>query len=101
MSNVAAFYAVRVHKRGSSIHAAPETILIASPDSDEYLLSAEEGLGIFELDELASGRERQEFMPIVRRLDGHFPNRFGVRSEDKQAIQEGSRKWAAFRLGEP
>lgn len=102
-----AVVANRVRNRGSSTYVALERFLTSLKlpfltslsDSDVYLQSAEQGLGIFELDELVSGKERQEFMPIVRWLEGHFPNRFGVRSEDKQAILEGSRKWAAFRSG--
>ena len=102
-----AVVANRVRNRSGTAYASLERFLaslklpfLASlSDSDVYLQSAEDGVGIFEMDELASARERQEFMPIVRWLDGHFPNRFGVRAEDKQAILEGSRKWAAFRPG--
>jgi len=35
----------------------------------------------------------------VRWLEGYFPNRHGVRAEDKQASLESSRKWVAFRPG--
>lgn len=102
-----AVVANRVRNRGNSAYAALEKFLAslklpfltALSDSDVYLQAAEEGVGIFEMDEAQSSRERQEFLPIVRWLDGHFPNRFGVRCEDKQAILEGSRKWAAFRPG--
>lgn len=102
-----AVVANRVRNRSTANYTALERFLTSLKlpflttlaDSDVYLQSAEEGVGIFEMDEQVSGRERQEFMPIVRWLDGHFPNRFGVRSEDKQAILEGSRKWAAYRSG--
>ncbi len=100
-----AVVANRVRNRSGTPYAALERFLTSLKmpfltslaDSDVYLQSAEEGVGIFEMDELLSGRERQEFMPIVRWLEGHFPNRFGIRNEDKQAILESSRKWAAFR----
>lgn len=102
-----AVVANRVRNRSNTTYAALERFLASLKmpflttlaDSDVYLQSAKDGVGIFEMDELISGRERQEFMPIVRWLDGHFPNRFGVRTEDKQAILESSRKWAAFRPG--
>lgn len=38
-------------------------------DSDVYIQAAETGVGIFEMDEEASARERQEFMPIVEWVD--------------------------------
>jgi chromosome partitioning protein len=39
-------------------------------DSDAYLAAAETGIGIFEMDEADSARERHEFMPIVRWMQG-------------------------------
>lgn len=39
-------------------------------DSDVYLTVAETGRGIFEMDEAVSGRERQEFLPIVKWIEG-------------------------------
>lgn len=35
-------------------------------DSDAYISAAETGVGIFEMDEAASAKERREFLPIVR-----------------------------------
>jgi chromosome partitioning protein len=40
-------------------------------DSDAYLSAAESGVGIFEMDEAASSKERQEFMPIIHWLQGN------------------------------
>ncbi|HEU4619997.1 MAG TPA: ParA family protein [Gammaproteobacteria bacterium] len=39
-------------------------------DSDAYIEAAETGVGIFEMDENASAKERQEFMPIVEWVGG-------------------------------
>ncbi|GAB4118128.1 MAG: ParA family protein [Sideroxydans sp.] len=102
-----AVVASRVRNRGSTAYAALERFLISLKmpflaslsDSEIYLQASEQGVGIFELDENDSAKERQEFMPIVRWLEGYFPNRHGVRAEDKQASLESSRKWAAFRPG--
>jgi chromosome partitioning protein len=68
-------------------------------DSDNYLHAAEKGLGVFEMDEAATVAERRELMPILKWLDGHFPNRYGSRIENKVSSLEGSRKFAAFRMG--
>jgi hypothetical protein len=38
-------------------------------------------------------------MPIMKWLEGQFPNRFGIRAEDKIASLESSKKWAAYRGG--
>ena len=68
-------------------------------DSENYLHAAEKGLGVFEMDELATVGERRELMPILKWLNGQFANRFGSRLEDKASSIEGSRKFAAFRRG--
>jgi chromosome partitioning protein len=39
-------------------------------DSEVYIDAAESGVGIFEMDENVSGRERQEFMPIIEWVGG-------------------------------
>ena len=44
-------------------------------DSDAYLMSAETGMGIFEMDGSMSGSAREEFMPIVQWVDAeHKPS---------------------------
>lgn len=68
-------------------------------DTDNYIHAAEKGLGVFEMDEAGTIAERRELMPILKWLNGQFPNRFGSRIEDKAASIEGSRKFAAFRMG--
>jgi len=39
-------------------------------DSDVYLTAAATGRGIFEMDEAVSARERQEFLPIIKWIEG-------------------------------
>jgi chromosome partitioning protein len=70
-------------------------------DSEVYLNSAATGLGVFEMDEAATVAERRELMPILKWLNGQFPNRFGSRIEDKVMSIDGTRKLAAFRTGAP
>lgn len=41
-------------------------------DSDTYIRAAEQGLGVFEMDPSETQAEREEFLPIVRWLDGHI-----------------------------
>lgn len=102
-----AVVANRVRNRSSTSYAALERFLTSLKmpflaslgDSEVYLQAAEQGASIFELGEEASMSERDAFMPIVRWLEGHFPNRHGVRAEDKLASLESSRKWAVFRPG--
>lgn len=40
-------------------------------DSHNYIHAVEKGLGVFEMDEISTLAERQEFLPIFRWLDGH------------------------------
>jgi chromosome partitioning protein len=68
-------------------------------DSENYIHAVEKGLGVFEMDEAATAEERRELMPIVKWLDEHYPNKFGSRIENKALSLEGSRKFAAFRIG--
>ncbi len=73
--------------------------LTSISDSETYLHASAKGLGVFEMDEAATVAERRELMPIMKWLNGQFPNRFGSRIEDKTVSLEGSRKLAAFRTG--
>jgi chromosome partitioning protein len=68
-------------------------------DSENYLHGVEKGLGIFEMDPAATVAERQELMPMLKWLNGQFPDKFTARLEDKVQNLEGSRKLAAFRIG--
>jgi len=68
-------------------------------DSENFLHSAEQGLGVFEMDESATNLERRDLMPILKWVNGQFPNRFGSRIEDKTLTLEESRKFAEFRTG--
>lgn len=103
-----AVVANRVRTRSSTVYQALERFLtslklpfLASiSDSENYLHAAQNGEGVFEMDELATATERQELMPILKWLDGHFPNRFGVRVEDKVISLESSKKYAAFRINQ-
>lgn len=100
-----AVVANRVRSRTSTVYQALERFLTSLKlpfitsvsDSENYLHAAQNGEGVFEMDEMATAAERQELMPIMKWLEGHFPNRFGVRAEDKIVSLESSRKYAAFR----
>ncbi|MFA6121339.1 MAG: ParA family protein [Sideroxydans sp.] len=100
-----AVVANRVRMRSSNNYAALERFLTSLKlpfltsisDSDNYLQAVEQGLGVFEMDESTTTSERQELMPIVKWLEGQFPNRFGIRAEDKIASLESSKKWAVYR----
>lgn len=62
-------------------------------DSENYLDASEKGLGVFEMDEYTTVAERQELMPILKWLNGQFPDRFESRIRD-DGNSEGSRKFA-------
>lgn len=102
-----AVVANRVRVRSSTNYAALERFLTSLKlpfltsisDSENYLHAAEQGLGVFEMDEFTTTTERQELMPILRWLEGQFPNRYGIRADDKVLSLESSRKWAAYRGG--
>ncbi|MFM9882815.1 MAG: ParA family protein [Burkholderiales bacterium] len=50
-------------------------------DSDAFIIAAESGLGIFELDADAGTQERQEFLPVIKWVDSHFaPNGVNAKS---------------------
>jgi len=72
--------------------------LTSISDSENYLHSAAQGLGVFEMDETTTAAERRELMPVMKWLDGHVPNRFGSRVEEKVVSLDASRKLAAFRM---
>jgi len=102
-----AVVANRVRVRSSTSYAALERFLTSLKlpfltsisDSENYLHAAEKGLSVFEMDEFVTASERQELMPIMKWLEGQFPNRFGSRAEDKVLSLESSKKWAAYRGG--
>lgn len=104
-----AVVANRVRVRTSTNYAALERFLTSLKlpfltsisDSENYLHAAEQGVGVFEMDEFVTTSERQELMPILKWLEGQFPNRFGIRTDDKVLSLESSRKWAAYRGGVP
>jgi chromosome partitioning protein len=102
-----AVVANRVRSSSSQNYAALERFLnslklpflTSIRDSEIYLNASEKGLGVFEMDEAVCVAERRELMPILKWLNGHFPNKFGSRIEDKVASLEETRKFAAFRTG--
>jgi chromosome partitioning protein len=102
-----AVVANRVRTRSSTAYVSLERFLYSLKlpfltsisDSENFIHSAENGEGIFEMDELVTAAERQDFMPIIKWLEGHFPNRFGVRAEDRTLSLESSRKYTAYRSG--
>lgn len=102
-----AVVANRVRTRSSTAYVSLERFLYSLKlpfltsisDSENFIHSAANGEGIFEMDELITSADRQEFMPIIKWLEGHFPNRFGVRAEDRTLSLESSRKYAAYRSG--
>ena len=102
-----AVVANRVRSQSTTAYVALERFLnslklpflTSVSDSENYLKAADSGEGVFDMDEMATFAERQELMPIMRWMEGHFPNRFGVRANDKVVSLENSRKFAAFRKG--
>lgn len=102
-----AVVANRVRNRHASTYAALEKFLnslrlpflTSISDSENYLQAIEQGVGVFEMDALQTNDERRELTPIVRWLEGSFPNRYGVRADDKLINLESSRKVAAYRIG--
>ncbi|MEO6975036.1 MAG: ParA family protein [Gallionella sp.] len=63
-------------------------------DSENYLYASEKGLGVFEMDKSATIAERQELMPILKWLNGQFPDKFGTRLEDDPSVIENTRSFA-------
>lgn len=84
-------------------------------DSEVYLHTAENGLGVFEMDEAATALERQELLPIMQWVGGHYlaaekrlevfpaqensppPNSYGSRAEEKVMSLETFRSTGKFR----
>ena len=97
-----AVVANRVRKSSSSVYESLERFLnslklpflTSIHDSENYLYASEKGLGVFEMDGPATIAERQELMPILKWLNGQFPDRFGSRLDDDTASLEKSRKFA-------
>jgi len=102
-----AVVANRVRSSSTPIYAALERFLnslklpflTSIRDSENYLHAVEKGLGVFEMDQAATIAERRELMPILKWLNGQFPNKFGSRIEDKTLSLEESRKFASLRMG--
>ena len=97
----------RVRSRATTAYVSLERFLNALKmpflttisDSENYLHAVEHGEGVFDMDETTTFAERQELMPIIRWMEGHFPNRFGVRADDKIVSLESSKKYLAYRKG--
>ncbi|HTN93090.1 MAG TPA: ParA family protein [Gallionella sp.] len=97
-----AVVANRVRNSSSSVYASLERFLnslklpflTSIHDSENYLYAAEKGLGVFEMDTAATIAERLELMPILKWLNGQFPEKFGSRLEDDVSSVEASRKFA-------
>jgi len=91
-----------VRSSSSSVYASLERFLnslklpflTSIHDSENYIHAAETGLGVFEMDGAATIAERQELMPILRWLNGQFPDRFQSRLEQDAPSLEESRKFA-------
>ena len=71
--------------------------LTSISDSDNYIHAAEKGLGVFEMDEADTYAERQEFLPILKWLDGQAPDSQVAAAENNVVSMEGSRKLATQR----
>lgn len=100
-----AVVANRVRSSSTAMYASLENflsalklpILASISDSDHYLHAIAKGLGVFEMDEMVTAKERRDLLPIMKWLDGHLPNKHGVRTENKIINLEDSRKWKAYR----
>lgn len=102
-----AVVANRVRSSTTPIYTALERFLTALKlpfltsirDSDNYLNAVEKGLSVFEMDEDITIAERRELMPIVKWLNGQYPNKFGSRVGDKTLTLEESKKFTGLRTG--
>lgn len=100
-----AVVANRVRSDSAAMYASLENflgalklpILTSISDSDRYLQAVAKGLGVFEMDEIVTAKERRELLPIMKWLEGHAPNKHGIRTESKVINLEDSRKWKAYR----
>jgi chromosome partitioning protein len=64
------------------------------PDSEVFIEAAETGIGIFEMDAVASAAERQQFMPIIEWADPDHK----ARSEGKVIELSRSSAWTSGRV---
>jgi chromosome partitioning protein len=97
-----AVVANRVRSSSSSVYEALQRFLnslklpflTSIHDSENYLTASEKGLGVFEMDESATIAERQEFMPMLKWLNGQFPERFGARLQDDASSLDETRRFS-------
>jgi chromosome partitioning protein len=97
-----AVVANRVRSSSSSVYEALQRFLnslklpflTSIHDSENYLSASEKGLGVFEMDESATIAERQEFMPMLKWLNGQFPERFGARLQDDASSHDETRRFS-------
>ena len=102
-----AVVANRVRSVSSPVYAALERFLnslklpflTSIRDSENYLHAVEKGLGVFEMDEVLTTAERRDLLPIMKWLNGQFPNRPGSRIENRIASLDATNKFPAFRKG--
>jgi chromosome partitioning protein len=71
-------------------------------DSQNYIRAVEKGMGVFELDEASTLAERQEFLPVLRWLEGHpvqvaHPAAAKAPAPEKVVSIEKTAKLSAFR----
>ena len=86
-------------RRGSPVYQPLERFLnsLGLPflarlaDSDVFLQAAESGVGIFEMDPLASAAEREQFMPIVEWADPDY------KSRTNKVIELSRPSWVSLR----
>lgn len=62
------------------------------PDSEVFVQAAESGVGIFEMDPVASAAEREQFMPIVEWADPE------LRARDSKVIELSRPGWVSGRV---
>ncbi len=97
-----AVVANRVRNSSSSVYESLQRFLnslklpflTSIHDSENYLYASEKGLGVFEMDKSATIAERQELMPILKWLNGQFPDKFGTRLEDSSSSLDETRSFA-------
>ncbi len=100
-----AVVANRVRSSSSTVYATLERFLnslklpflTSIRDSEIYLQTAESGIGIFEMDEIMTSSERRDLLPVLKWVDGHYPNKFGSRVVGKVMSLDSTRKCAAYR----
>lgn len=71
--------------------------LTSISDSNQYLHAAEQGLGLFEMDEADTQAERLEFLPILKWLDGQLVENQTDDSDSNVVSLAASRKHATQR----